>query len=73
MKVFTIEAVFELPDNFSGTTSDALRLLADYHQGNGRPDAKTGASNPHPEKSWNEFWNRPEGTKCVIGTSITEY
>jgi hypothetical protein len=32
MKILTLYmAYFRLPDDFSGSTSDALRLMADYH------------------------------------------
>lgn len=74
MRILTVVAVFELPNDFDGTTSDALRLLADYHQGNGRPNAiQASETTPHPKKSWEAFLNRPDGMKCVIESNITEH
>ena len=76
MKVFTVEAVFELPEDFEGDEVDALIAFAEYeklqrHTVNGSTGG-AGIRVPHSRATWEAFWNRPPGHRAAMACAITE-
>jgi len=53
MKFLSLTGYFKLPDDFTGTVSEALRMLADYHDNEGLSNPARiveDASDPSPEQ-----------------------
>lgn len=77
MKVLTIDALFfKLPDDFEGGLSDALRVMADYHdapktrEGQKR-ETNTDRSTPWRQmrdKMWLEFLEQIKGGQRLRGS-----
>jgi len=82
MKLFRYNGHFTLPDDFTGNVSDALRLLADYHE------SKMGESTKKEKviKEENDIFNKSnsllyshwmeaheEGKRHVAHVSLIEY
>jgi len=62
MKVLRYAGFFKLPDDFEGNLSDALRLLADYHESEAACERRTiGDPKDDPENEipnlYNKFWD----------------
>lgn len=60
MKVLELRLFFKLPDDFAGTESDAIRLLAEYHEGTGKDNPNRSRSpgsieGRTREQDWEEF------------------
>ena len=73
MKVLTVEAAFRLPKKFSGTTTDALRMMVDYLDSKkvSLPGSVPGATCHLSEDVWKGFWNMPRKHRISIGASVT--
>lgn len=72
MKVLGLRGYFKLPNDFDGGLSDALRLLADYHD---RPETKKRkeVSDGNADDYWAEFLNDiKNGNRVTMGISISE-
>jgi hypothetical protein len=79
-KVFYMDAFFHLPDDFGGGISDALRLMANYHdsvKNTSKQEMEKGIDDKcHPtyEENWNYFLNAVKNGKKIQGlTAICEY
>jgi|SRR5208283_2799184 len=80
MKVLELSGFFRLPDDFYGTVSDAIRLLADYHESDGPSNPTRKCSHedaPRTRKNaWEEFWKyavtRNDG-KVVMDIGISRF
>lgn len=77
MKILGVSGYFELPDDFNGTFSDALRLIADYHDNEGieNPNReRVPESNLHPKKLWEEFLlNAVRGNRLTMEIAMKEW
>jgi len=77
MKVLSLNGYFLLPDNFIGDISDALRVLADYHES---PQAekqrltKEAANKTTDGDIWKGFIKGiPDGYKVYMGMAIGKH
>jgi hypothetical protein len=62
MQALELRAFFRLPDDFKGTESDAIRLLAAYHEGPGKenPERKVLPADRDErtrDEQWDEFYS----------------
>lgn len=72
MKALGLNGYFKLPDDFNGTLSDGLRLLADYHESKEARNKKQ-VSDVNPENYWAEFLKDIKaGNRVTMGISISE-
>lgn len=67
MKIFQICGYFKLPDDFEGTSNDAMRLLADYYV-NAPPVANAHRSSQATRAMWAETWG--DARTCFTTTEL---
>ena len=76
MRVLEVNGFFRLPDGWSGTFSDALRVLAEYHEGDDRKDTElTGNGDTERDRTskWDSFLESiAEGFRVDMAVGLCE-
>ena len=73
MRVLEVDGFFRLPDDWEGTFADALRLLADYHEGPGKERRELRPPKTTRDDAWDKFLaSTKESFRVYMGIGLCE-